>query len=96
MRLYLMDSHRPIHHKNCNNDDRIIVIQDEACKSFDECPTTEDEKDLLSLAHIESSDDEYDSEIEHEEEAKAELAELKDDDADLAGEDDEIEQLYQE
>ena len=47
---------------------------------------------MISLAHIESSDDEYDSEIEHEEEAKAELAELKDDDeADLAGEDDEIE-----
>ena len=52
---------------------------------------------MLSLAHIESSDDDYDSEIEHEEEAKAELAELKDDDQeDLAGEDDEIEQLYQE
>jgi hypothetical protein len=35
--FYLVDSHRPIHHKNINAE-KIFVIQDH-CPSFEECPT---------------------------------------------------------
>lgn len=44
VKAYVIDSHRPILHTNVNNDDesqRIIVI-DDGCKSFEECPTHED------------------------------------------------------
>ena len=47
--MYVIDSHRPVHHHNVNSDKKVIVLQDEDCKSFDTCPTTEDDELLQKL-----------------------------------------------
>jgi len=41
VKAYIVDSHRPIYHKSVNDAQKIIVI-DDGCKSFTECPTFED------------------------------------------------------
>ena len=82
--MYVIDSHRPIHHHNVNVDKKVIVLQDEECSSFDACPTAEDDEQLRQMQdYEESSHDSYDSELEHEIEAQQELEELKDDNVDL-------------
>ena len=43
IKAYLMDSHRPYNHRNINDDGDKILVIDDGCKSFDECPTLEDE-----------------------------------------------------
>lgn len=69
--MYVIDSHRPIHHHNVNVDKKIIVLQDEDCKSFDACPTAEDDEQLKQLEDLQDdSDESYDSELEHEIEAQ--------------------------
>ena len=79
VQFYVMDSHRPVHHKNIHEESgRIIVLQDEHCTSFQECPTKEDEIILQELKGVESSEEEeYDSELD---EANEELADLQDED----------------
>jgi len=43
IKAYLMDSHRPYNHRNINDDQEKIIVIDDGCKSFEECPTLEDE-----------------------------------------------------
>lgn len=66
IKSYLMDCHRPYNHKNINDDkNRVFVIHD-GCKSFDECPTTEEDRVYQQILDAEdpdaSDEDEYDSE----------------------------------
>jgi len=53
----LLDSHRPIHHKNVHADERLIIVDDEA--NFKDCPTQED------IDEIENDDDSEQLESEH-------------------------------
>lgn len=86
VKMYVIDSHRPFHHKNVNdNSNRIFIVAD-SCASLDHCPTAQDDEDLDALAAVQSDseeDEDYDSELEAEEkEAKEELADLQDEDFD--------------
>lgn len=42
VKAYIVDSHRPIYHKSVNDDAQKIIVIDDGCKSFTECPTFED------------------------------------------------------
>ena len=42
IKAYIIDSHRPIFHMNVNNDTFKIVIINDVCKSYIECPSLED------------------------------------------------------
>jgi len=42
VKAYIIDSHRPIYHMNVNDDTSKIVVIDDGCKSFIECPSLED------------------------------------------------------
>jgi CDC45-like protein len=53
----LLDSHRPIHHKNVHADDRLIIVDEEV--NFKDCPTQED------IDEIENDDDSEQLESEH-------------------------------
>lgn len=71
VKMYVVDSHRPFHHKNVNDQsNRIYIVAEENCPSLQNCPSREDEDDLEALDHIQSDteDDDYDSELEAEEE----------------------------
>lgn len=86
VKMYVIDSHRPFHHKNVNDQSNRIFIVADGCNSLDVCPTMKDDEDLEALAAVQSDSDEdedYDSELEaEEEEAKQELADLNDEDLD--------------
>lgn len=85
VKCYVIDSHRPINHRNINEQAKIFVIHD-GCKSFSECPNIEDARLYEELVENASDvSDEYDSEqSEHSdlEEAKQELEDLKEGDDD--------------
>ena len=87
VKSYLIDSYRPINHRNVNDQSEICVIHG-GCKSFNECPTIEDARLYEELVENASDvSDEYDSEQSEEqhsdlEEAKQELEDLKEDDDD--------------
>lgn len=81
IKSYLIDSHRPYNHKNVNDDSQKILIIHDGCKSFEECPTAEDDRIYHEIVQNEESQDsdDYDSEENDsdEEEAAQELEELK-------------------
>lgn len=84
---YLIDSHRPYNHANINDDESKIFVIHDGCRSFDECPTKEDDRVYHELIDNQGSDedsDEYGSEYSDLQEAKDELEELKESDADEA------------
>lgn len=43
VKCYLMDCHRPFNHKIVNEDQSKLFIIHDGCKSFDECPTAEED-----------------------------------------------------
>ena len=49
IKCYLADSHRPYHHKNIIDDSQKIFVLHDGCKSFEECPTAEDESIYYQL-----------------------------------------------
>lgn len=78
-----MDYHRPYNHMNINDDKSKIVVIHDGCKSFDECPTAEDNRVYQEILEAEDSQaeesdisDDYGAENSDEEEAKQELEEL--------------------
>ena len=80
VKCYLADSHRPYHHKNVIDDCQKIFVLHDGCKSFEECPTKEDEAIYYQLKEDIGSDeesDEYGSDFSDMSEAKQELEELK-------------------
>lgn len=98
VKMYMLDSHRPYHHHNINEDlNRVFVIHD-GCKSFEDYPSKEDDQIKEQFGGSdqgsEEEDSDYDSEAENSEqqEAKRELEELKDreDGEDGADGDDEV------
>lgn len=66
VKAYLIDSHRPYNHKNVNEEGSKIFVIHDGCKSFDECPTAEEDRIYQQILDAEdpdaSEEDEYDSE----------------------------------
>ena len=85
IKCYVMDYHRPYNHMNVIDDKSKIIVIHDGCKSFDECPTAEDdrvyrqilEEDDDSQADDSDASDDYGAEYSDKEEAKQELEELK-------------------
>ena len=50
-----MDYHRPYNHMNINDDKSKIVVIHDGCKSFDECPTAEDNRVYQEILEAEDS-----------------------------------------
>lgn len=42
MKAYIIDSHRPILHNSVNDETQKIIVINDGCKSFVECPSLED------------------------------------------------------
>lgn len=67
---------------NINDDKSKIIVIHDGCKSFDECPTAEDDRVYQQILEAESEGDEsdisddYGAEHSDEEEAKQELEDL--------------------
>jgi len=59
---YLIDNHRPYNHLNINDPDNKIVIVNDGCRSFQECPTVEDWQIYLQLQQQDDADDDSDDE----------------------------------
>ena len=80
----MIDCHRPYHHNNINEDQSKLLVIHDGCKSFDECPTAEEDRlyqQILDAEDPDASDQyDYDSEYSDLQEAKEELEELKDED----------------
>lgn len=69
IKCYLSDSHRPYNHRNVNDDQQKIFVVHDGCKSFDECPTAEDDRIYHEIkAQVDSDEDEYGSEMYSDEE----------------------------
>jgi cell division control protein 45 len=81
IKCYLMDCHRPYYHGNVNDPQSKIFVIHDGCKSFDECPTADDDRVWNELCEDSDEDDEAsDSEDDFSdvEDAKKELDDLKD------------------
>lgn len=57
VRAYVIDSHRPILHMNVNDQSQKIIVIDDGCKSFQECPTQEDFQLYQELMRLEDEDE---------------------------------------
>ena len=44
VKCYLIDSHRPYNHNNVNDESNKVFVIHDGCRSFDECPTKEDDR----------------------------------------------------
>jgi hypothetical protein len=44
IQVYLFDSHRPIHHRNMIDEQRMLLIINDGCKSFSEYPDADDDR----------------------------------------------------
>lgn len=62
MKAYVIDSHRPIYHMNVNDESQKIIVINDGCKSFVECPSHEDYQMYQELMRIEDDDDDMDEE----------------------------------
>lgn len=62
VKAYIIDSHRPIFHMNVNDDTSKIVIINDGCKSYGECPSLEDFQVYQELMRIGDEDDELEGE----------------------------------
>jgi hypothetical protein len=64
IKSYLFDCHRPYNHNNINETKKVHIFHD-GCRSFNECPTAEDDRVYQAILENEDPDqdsDEYDSE----------------------------------
>lgn len=59
-----MDSHRPYNHNNVIEARRKIIVIDDGCKSFTECPTAQDAQLFEEFAQNEGDESSYDDEQE--------------------------------
>lgn len=79
-----MDCHRPYFHGNVNEASSKIFVIHDGCKSFDECPTADDERIYGELCEGESDEDEDEGsdsdDFSDMDDAKQELNDLKDSD----------------
>ena len=57
VRAYVIDSHRPILHMNVNDQSQKVIVIDDGCKSFQECPTQEDFQLFQELMRLEDEDE---------------------------------------
>ena len=64
MKAYIIDSHRPLHNLNVTDESQKIIVIDDGCKSFQECPTLDDYQMLEALNKMRGDEDEYDDEDE--------------------------------
>lgn len=62
VKAYIIDSHRPICHTNVHDEAQKIIVIDDGCKSFTECPTLEDYQMYQELLQIEDEDEDLDDE----------------------------------
>mmetsp|Transcript_13275 Transcript_13275/g.18088 ORF Transcript_13275/g.18088 Transcript_13275/m.18088 type:complete len:180 (+) Transcript_13275:83-622(+) len=60
VKAYVIDSHRPILHMNVNDTSQKIIVIDDGCKSFAECPTHEDFQLYQELMRLEDEDEDED------------------------------------
>ena len=57
IKAYIMDYHRPYFHQNINEpQDKIVVIHD-GCKSFDECPSFDEQRMLEEMGDSDSDEE---------------------------------------
>lgn len=42
VKAYIIDSHRPLYHMSVMDESQKIIVINDGCKSFQECPTLED------------------------------------------------------
>jgi cell division control protein 45 len=84
IKTYIMDCHRPYFHGNVNDPDSKIFVIHDGCKSFDECPTTDDDRIYGELCEGDSEEEDEGSDDSDDfsdvEDAKKELDDLKDSD----------------
>jgi cell division control protein 45 len=82
IKCYLMDSHRPYFHGNVNDQESKIFVIHDGCKSFEECPTADDDRMYGELCEGESEEEENSDsdDFSDREDAKKELNDLKDSD----------------
>lgn len=57
VKAYIIDSHRPILHMSVNDETQKIIVVNDGCKSFVECPSHEDVQLYQELMRIEDEDD---------------------------------------
>ena len=57
VKAYIVDSHRPILHMSVNDETQKIIVVNDGCKSFVECPSHEDFQLYQELMRIEDEDD---------------------------------------
>lgn len=83
IKTYIMDYHRPYFHGNINDPDSKIFVIHDGCKSFEECPTADDDRIYAELCDGESEEEDEGSDSDDfsdVEDAKKELDDLKDSD----------------
>jgi cell division control protein 45 len=83
IKCYLMDCHRPYFHGNINDAESKIFVIHDGCKSFEECPTGEDDRIYGELCENSESEEDENSDSDDfsdVEDAKKELNDLKDSD----------------
>ena len=78
-----MDCHRPYFHGNVNDQDSKVFVIHDGCKSFEECPSLEEDRMYEELCEGESEEEDEGSDSDDfsdVEDAKKELNDLKDSD----------------
>jgi cell division control protein 45 len=83
IKTYIMDCHRPYFHGNVNDQESKIFVIHDGCKSFEECPTNDDDRIYGELCEGESEEEDEGSDSDDfsdVEDAKKELNDLKDSD----------------
>ena len=58
MKAYIIDSHRPLHNLNVTDESQKIIVIDDGCKSFQECPSLDDYQMLEALNNMRGDEDE--------------------------------------
>ena len=58
MKAYIIDSHRPLHNLNVTDESQKIIVIDDGCKSFQECPSLDDYQMLEALNRMRRDEDE--------------------------------------
>ena len=60
LKAYIIDSHRPLHNLNVTDESQKIIVIDDGCKSFQECPSLDDYQMLEALNNMRGGDEDED------------------------------------